>query len=91
MKRPAAARSTARPPSTDPVKQTKSMPREPIIDWVDSWERWRNENTDSGRPARRAAASKRSAQSGVCALCLRITELPASSAGTIAFTAVRYG
>jgi hypothetical protein len=42
-----------------------------------------------GRPAVSAAACMRSAQSGVWCECLRITALPAMSAGMTAFTAVR--
>ena len=36
-------------------------------------------------------AAKRSAHSGVCAECFRTTALPAISAGTTLFTAIRYG
>ena len=37
------------------------------------------------------ALAKRSAHSGVCAECFRTTALPAMSAGTTLFTAMRYG
>jgi hypothetical protein len=48
-------------------------------------------SSPSGRPAVFAASSIRSEQSGVWCECLRITALPAISAGTMALTAVRYG
>ena len=45
-----------------------------------------------GQPGRLGNASaKRSPTSSVCEACLRITALPAISAGTIELIAVRYG
>jgi hypothetical protein len=58
---------------------------------VSSCDRCRCWNTPSGRLAALNASAKRSAQSGVCAECLRMTVLPAASAGMTALTAVRYG
>ena len=46
-------------------------------------------NSPSGRPAKSKARWKRSPTNNVCAACLRITALPAISAGTIELTAVR--
>ena len=43
----------------------------------------------SGRPAASKASAKRSAHSGVCAECFSTTALPAISAGTTLFTAIR--
>src|SRR2546430_796386 len=51
MKRSAAARCTACPPSTEPVKATKSTSGLSIIPSVSSCDRWRYWNTPAGRPA----------------------------------------
>ena len=53
--------------------------------------RCRTWNTPSGRPGLAKHSAKRSAHSGVCAECFRITALPAMIAGTTLFTAIRYG
>ena len=89
MKRPEAAFCTAWPAPTEPVKATKSMPSLSISFSAVSWLMCRYWNTPSGRPAARKASAKRSAQSGVWWECFRITALPAASAGTTEFTAVR--
>jgi len=89
MKRSLAARVTAWPPWTEPVKATKSTCGWAISVSVSAWLRCRIWNTPAGRPAAAKPSRKASATSGVWCECLRITALPASSAGTIAFTAVR--
>ena len=48
-------------------------------------------NTPLGKPAASKHSANRSAHSGVCAECLRITALPAINAGITLFTAIRYG
>ncbi len=88
MKRSDAARCTAWPPSTEPVKATKSTASLLMMLSVSACERCSTWNTPLGRPAAEKPCAKRSATSGVCAECLRITALPASRAGTMALTAV---
>ena len=56
---------------------------------VSAWLRCSAWNAPSGSPASRRHSSNRSAHSGVCAECLRTTTLPAMSAGTTLFTAMR--
>ena len=93
MKRVAAACWMACPAVTEPVKATKSTPplsplpatRRSACSWL-QWSAWK---TPAGREAASKACAKRSAHSGVCAECRRITAFPASSAGTTEFTAVR--
>jgi len=89
MKVPAAAFSIARPPATEPVKlQWSTLPDASSLS-VCPWLMTRFWNRPFGRPALSKAAWKRSPTSSVCAACLRITALPAISAGTMVLTAVR--
>ncbi len=91
MNRSAAARCTACPPATEPVNATKSTRGSRMTRSVSAWLRCRAWNAPSGSPASRRHCSNRSAHSGVCAECFRTTTLPAMSAGTTLFTAIRYG
>ncbi len=91
MKRDEAARCTAWPPATEPVKATKFTRGSRMMRSVSSCEACTIWNTPFGNPAASKHSAKRSAHSGVCAECLRITALPAISAGITLFTAIRYG
>ena len=91
MKRCAAARCTARPPATEPVNATKSTRGSRMIWSVSSCEACSTWNAPLGRPAAARHSANRSAASGVCAECLSTTTLPAMSAGTTLFTAMRNG
>ena len=89
---PAAARSIACPPATEPVKFTCPNARSAISCDVVSWSRKTFANTSPGTPAASTnAAAMRSPTSSVWVACLSTTALPAISAGTTVFTAVMYG
>ena len=88
MNRSAAARWTARPPSTEPVKHTWSMRGSATTFATTPWSATSDWSRPSGRVPR-AASARRSATSGVWSECFRTTALPASRAGTRALTAVR--
>ena len=89
MNRALAARCTAWPPATEPVKLTKPIRGSAISRSLASWVRCRTWNTPAGSPAASKAAAKRSAHSGVWCECFSTTALPAINAGTMPFTAVR--
>ncbi len=91
MNVPAAARSMARPPFTDPVKLMKSKAPSPISVSVVAWSRKKFWKTSAGTPASAKARTIRSPTSSVCVACLITTALPAISAGATVLIAVRYG
>ncbi|MNE96360.1 hypothetical protein D3C80_1945540 [compost metagenome] len=85
---PAAARSIARPPSTEPVKLTKLNRPSEISAEVVPWSRKTLMKTSSGTPASTKARTIRSPTSSVCAACLMTTVFPAIRAGATVLIAV---
>ena len=90
-KRPEAARCTACPTRTEPVKTTAFASAAPASRSASASTKCRHWNTPAGSPAAAKAPAKRSAESGVKGECLRSTALPARIAGTTEFTAVSSG
>ena len=82
---------TWRPPSTDPVKETKSTDRVSInllIVWCDTWI---DATRSGGRLVLANASTKASPHDGVSRACLISTALPASKPGITTFTAISSG
>ncbi len=99
---PSSSPSVAKVPAAARSMRAAAVDRAGEIDVVDlararSASRCRRGSARGSGTARRAgrrlsnASAKRSPTSSVCAACLRITALPAISAGTIELTAVRIG
>ena len=86
---PAAACATAFPPTTLPVKLTKSTLGCATAMAVSSGERCTTCSRSVGSPARVHARAKRSAASGVCGEGFSMTELPAIRAGRTELIEVR--
>jgi len=69
----------------------KSNDRDAIRSATVPWPARMFENSPSGKPAARAAASKRSPARRVWVACFNTTAFPATSTGAILLIAVRHG
>jgi acyl-CoA reductase-like NAD-dependent aldehyde dehydrogenase len=86
-----AALSTALPPATEPVKETKETSGCCTARAVSAGERWCTWTRSRGKPAACRVDTKRSPDKGVCGEGLSSTALPAIRAGRTELTEVRYG
>ena len=86
---PAAARSMACPPPTEPVKFTKLNARAAIRLSVVAWSSTTFWNTSAGTPASWKAWARRSPTRRVCEACFKTTVFPAIKAGARVLMVVR--